>query len=698
MSSRNSPPASQATARLTSGNAKRASPRNVDPAALAATLASETNYETLKTQEDPSNHIKTLKDARIYLNQHKFLNIETPTTTLMLAHIALIISAAYSGKKFENEGPATMRALAVLLAEEDLSHTADIVASRVSDQVDVPLQAIRTASDNIETATGTMQQHAENLNNAVTKILEACTVMSTQATHTNELISRTDEITDNIHTLTQHLSSQPTRETTLPPPASQSDSLPTMSQITRGLDSTVWPTITPTSTPPRTSPPPGPVLAISNSADMDILFDISATGQEDIKNLTELEILERAHIAWDNIGEASLTKPSDKIFVSVTRLNHGGVRFRCTDAACANWARRQDIRSQFISVFLGGTCVLRDWKFSVIVEHVDISTNIDDTTNHRKWEQDNSLPEECITAARWLKRPERRTVGQTRAFLEILFSNRMSGNNVIARSFIIAGRPYSARKKLIEPEQCQKCGAFGHKALRCRAKNDVCLICTQTHKTRNCPRTDPVKCYNCAQDRNRLDHDHRATDRTCPVLQEACEQMKKTHPHNKFRYFPDVNEPWTWELNDAIPLPDPNNWYGRVPRQPPARTWLPSRTQERVFIPAPRREQPLQSVPLGHHSQRRQTPATPATRNADQTFRTARSRATSVASSTGGGSQRGRSRIRSTPSQPQSRPASQLRQTELGFARVPSRAPITRNPAASQVTPSSPNAAYDSNQ
>jgi hypothetical protein len=84
----------------------------------------------------------------------------------------------------------------------------------------------------------------------------------------------------------------------------------------------------PALTPPRLTPlPPGPVLAISSLADMDILFNISATGQENIKKLMDLEILEQAHIAWDNIEEALLTNPREKIFMLVVRLQHSRICF-----------------------------------------------------------------------------------------------------------------------------------------------------------------------------------------------------------------------------------------------------------------------------------------------------------------------------------------------------------------------------------
>jgi hypothetical protein len=73
------------------------------------------------------------------------------------------------------------------------------------------------------------------------------------------------------------------------------------------------------------------------------------------------------------------------------------------------------------------------------------------------------------------------------------------------------GRILITRKKLIEPKQCMKCQAYGHKAFKCRAKNNICALCAGTHCTSECL-TETKKCTNCVSDNTNGRHNHHASD------------------------------------------------------------------------------------------------------------------------------------------------------------------------------------------
>jgi hypothetical protein len=138
------------------------------------------------------------------------------------------------------------------------------------------------------------------------------------------------------------------------------------------------------------------------------------------------------------------------------------------------------------------------------------------------------------------------------------------------------GKILITRKKLIEPERCMKCQVYGHKAFKCRAKNDICAICADTHRTSACSATIK-KCANCATDSNIGSHDHHASDRACPVYLQQVEIMRQRHPDNRYRFFPLISDPTTWDTGEYYPRNDPNKWYGASGGRSAPRPQIPSR-------------------------------------------------------------------------------------------------------------------------
>ena len=72
---------------------------------------------------------------------------------------------------------------------------------------------------------------------------------------------------------------------------------------------------------------------------------------------------------------------------------------------------------------------------------------------------------------------------------------------------------------------CFKCQQCGHGARTCRATEDICPLCSGTHKRDDCPNKESPKCPNC-------DGAHPATSRECPAFlteKKALEIQVESH-------------------------------------------------------------------------------------------------------------------------------------------------------------------------
>ena len=86
--------------------------------------------------------------------------------------------------------------------------------------------------------------------------------------------------------------------------------------------------------------------------------------------------------------------------------------------------------------------------------------------------------------------------------------------------------------------QCFKCQRFGHMATQCRASDPVCMYCSASHLTKNCPHkynTASHRCVNCSHSSNTsllesCDTHHSGSD-LCPVI-----LSEKTNIRNRTEY------------------------------------------------------------------------------------------------------------------------------------------------------------------
>ncbi|KAF9803141.1 hypothetical protein IEO21_09754 [Rhodonia placenta] len=147
------------------------------------------------------------------------------------------------------------------------------------------------------------------------------------------------------------------------------------------------------------------VVAQGDARCCQVLIDRDPKAAGDgIHNLSERELVVKASIALDNMGEDGADAPDGGIvFRSARRLKNGGVIFEINTVAAADWLRKPDVMHHFISFYDGGNSVAKGYRYPIIVKFV--STNFDLTSQHKiQWiETDTVLPMRAIQVTQWLK-------------------------------------------------------------------------------------------------------------------------------------------------------------------------------------------------------------------------------------------------------------------------------------------------------
>ena len=82
-------------------------------------------------------------------------------------------------------------------------------------------------------------------------------------------------------------------------------------------------------------------------------------------------------------------------------------------------------------------------------------------------------------------------------------------------------------------KRCNKCQEFGHYKAQCKSTVKTCANCAGNHETVNCGEKSKESfkpcCANCKKSKsNNVQHDHLATDRTCPAYQSEQYKLKKS--------------------------------------------------------------------------------------------------------------------------------------------------------------------------
>lgn len=74
-------------------------------------------------------------------------------------------------------------------------------------------------------------------------------------------------------------------------------------------------------------------------------------------------------------------------------------------------------------------------------------------------------------------------------------------------------------------KRCFKCQSFGHYSRDCTADESTCAKCSGSHSTSECT-SGSKKCINCTR-KGLSEHDHYASDHTCPIFQSEVEKKKQ---------------------------------------------------------------------------------------------------------------------------------------------------------------------------
>lgn len=295
----------------------------------------------------------------------------------------------------------------------------------------------------------------------------------------------------------------------------------------------------------RHTPAPPPRLARANLESRRVLVD-KAPGAEGNAwtSLNERHIVEKGKLALELMMAES--PPPDKIeVIGASKLANGGVLLELSSAEAAQYIRKE--RKAFCDA-MGGTMVIKSREYATIAEYVPVSHNSDSAEELRLIEQRSELPENSITATRWIKPPGRRKEGQQSAHLIVRFNHPDAANVALTSGMVIACKRVQARVIDNEPKRCHKCQSFeGHIAANCK-KEEVCATCgALDHTSRECTVSEHSEffCINCNV------KGHAAWSKECLAYLEETEKAKRRKGNqNRYWFFPSTEE-WTWQTRDT---------------------------------------------------------------------------------------------------------------------------------------------------
>jgi hypothetical protein len=261
-------------------------------------------------------------------------------------------------------------------------------------------------------------------------------------------------------------------------------------------------------------------------------------------DLTERVLVEKVNTTIDLMGEALPGCPKvNKLFLGAQKLSRIHILYLMCSEEAAEWLHKDDVKKSFIDHY-STPILFRNDGYPLIMEYVPVSF---DPNLHaiRVLEILNELGANAISEARYLKDPTKRAPNQKTTFLCMTLGMFSIANKIIHEGIIIEGKKVFGRKDIPEAHHCMKCQGFTHRhvAANCPQIHDSCALCSNMHKTSECPSSNTrIYCVNCRQE------GHTASSFNCPIFKAECEKIKLHFPKNKYCFFPVINDPSSWQL------------------------------------------------------------------------------------------------------------------------------------------------------
>lgn len=297
-----------------------------------------------------------------------------------------------------------------------------------------------------------------------------------------------------------------------------------------------------------------------------IIIQPSSDALEGFRQLTELELVAKAMLAYESVTQTDKPAPQGFRFVGAKKLASGSVTLDLNSAEAATWLKDKDIQLLFMQNF-GAMSVLKEHEFRALAEFVPVSFAPDALAAIERIEQDSGAPVGGLVKVEWAKLPERRHALQRLAHLKLFFKSAEAANYAIRNGLYIAGKKVGVRKMTQEARRCSKCQRYGHGnnagsphfAKDCKWLHDTCGGCGQHHRKEDCTVDLSVDsfCVNCNK------KGHTVWDRNCPVFIERCKRLEASNQENWYPLFV-THDASTWETNtlDADPqmVEDEDDW------------------------------------------------------------------------------------------------------------------------------------------
>lgn len=277
---------------------------------------------------------------------------------------------------------------------------------------------------------------------------------------------------------------------------------------------------------------------------------------------------------------------------AVQRLRNGGLIVELDNENLAGWLKGPTGRI-LLESHLDSTACIRDRTFSIVIQFLLITYEIERDDFPRHIEAENHLPPNSIASIRWIKPPQRRTREQRTAFALLQVKDVETANNILKEGICIDAHRYAVNKDHKEPLRCAKCQKFGHMARNCSSPHDICGTCSGRHRTAQCNAFRTECCVSCKS------QSHTSWSRKCPEFIRRCKTLDEQYPENKLPFFP-TSSSW---LPSTTP-PRPSN-------TPPSRSVSPRNAKSSSPPPADVTIQPLPNLQTTLPFKRVNPPQTP---------------------------------------------------------------------------------------